>query len=311
MDFTSLALPAVGLATAHLLLARSAVMASTTIVHHFGSHGAGLDDPKASRFWAEMAGITAFKPPVQAYSDAHRRHHHPKTFATVEGDPDAKEIDRLGFKAGDSERALMLRFFWTLVAPALHGPYTLARLKHTFGADQPRWRRMVAIIFWGGLVLIALAGHWLPALMLGVVSPLMTLGNASSFVELASRHKWGWAAPESGGERHAALSHGRHPLNWLPVPGACWWRWAQLPLRLVLAVLSRLVFLGGDLPLHNAHHTGDRPQARLHRRPWANAAYEYTPSLAADPTAAANRFGGVLAAVRNWLRGLSRLSRRD
>ena len=92
-------------------------------------------------------GVATFSPAVKAYADAHTLHHRLDTFATL-ADPDAQLIWRLGFRPGRSYRRMVSGFFTMQVSPRLHGPMSWARLKHTFGPDQPRWRRAVAIGGW-------------------------------------------------------------------------------------------------------------------------------------------------------------------
>ena len=197
MDTLHLAVNVVGLCAASLGLARVKLSASAVLIHHFGSHHQGLDNPVANDIAAEIVGITSFSSSAKAYADAHSQHHRFDTFATL-ADPDAQLMWSLGLRPGRAYGRLKRLFWWALVSPRLHGPMSWARLKHTFGPDQPRWRRITAFTLWGGLGLAAWAGGWLSGLLGGLVLPLLVFGNVSSFVELASEHKFLLRQPLGG-----------------------------------------------------------------------------------------------------------------
>lgn len=296
---------AAALAAASLALARAKLNASAVGVHYLGDHNQGFDNPKHTRFMAEAIGMTTLSTTADAYKETHGKHHPYDTFATL-ADPDARLMWDLGFRPG-MDCAKLKRHFWlTLISPRLHGPMTWARLKLNFGADQPTWRRLMAWGWWGSLVAAAAAGGWLAALLLGLVTPLLVGGNITSFVELASEHKWLLRYPEGGAERQFALSHGRNPLPPPPDEGAPWWQWLAWVVRLLMAALSKVLFLPEDQSRHEGHHIWQQAELKLAKHGWTNAALEYSPRLYRDPKLAAQRYGSVLEAVYAWLEALSK-----
>ncbi len=303
-DFTLTALAAAALAATSLSLAR-ARLAASSVITHWASHGQLLDDPKAGAVAAELAGVAAFGQPLDGYHTDHRLHHGNGTMVTTDGDPDTVALFRLlGLAPGLPYPVLRRRVVFGFVSPRVHGLLFARRLAHTFGADQPRWRRITATGLWGGLAAASVAGGWAGALVLGLVLPLAVGGNIASLAQQLSEHFHGLAEPQ-GRPRQLALSHGRHPLTWLPEPQAPWWQWALMPARLALAAAARFVFLPVDLPRHVDHHAGTRRAAQLHRWAWPNAADEFTPRLMDDDALAQRNFPGVWPAIRAGLMALA------
>lgn len=303
MDLYSIVLNLSGLAVASFGLARAKLAGSAVLIHFIGAHRQGFGDRDLDEVLAAVIGIATMNPTAEAYAAAHRLHHANDTFATL-ADPDARLLYDLGLRPGRSYRALLGCFYTAPLRWALHGPMTWARLVHTFGPAQPRWRRATAFVLWGGLAAAALAGGWFGALLLGAVLPLLMGGNVAAFIELASRHRFLITGP-TGRDRQRDLSHGRHLLAWWPGAGAPWWRWALLPLSLLAAVVARLVILPGDLGLHDRHHTAAPVTRRLARWSWTNATYAYGHLPEKDVARVSGHVTSIRAAVHGWLHDLS------
>lgn len=299
MDTSSLVASSLTLLAAFLALARSRVVSASILTHWLGSHGTRIGSRRFSEVVAELVGVVALGFPVRQYSEDHRLHHGLATFATL-ADPDARFLYNLGLRPGRSYEELRRQFFVNLVSWRLHGPLGWARLKATFGPDQPGWRRAVALVFWGGLLAAAAVGGWLTGLLGTVVLGLGFFGQIASYVQLCAEHSW-MTTNLQGTARQAGLSHTRTLIGWLPLPGAPWWRWLLMPFSLLGAIVARSVVLVADLHAHDRHHANARPQMHLDAVGWTNGAYEY-PEVDHPPR---RRFASLWAAIRAWLMALS------
>ena len=294
---------------AALTLAR-ARLATTNVFTHWASHGQLHASAMLGRFIADLCGVLVLARCTGDYWRDHRPHHWFKVMVMLNLDPDTLFLQgTVGIEPGVDQRTLRNRVLRAFVSPRVHASMLGTRLQANFGTEQARWRQLFAFAWWGSLLGTATATDMLGAVWLGLLVPLVIGGNVATLAHLLSEHHHGIAAPQ-GPARHLALSHGRHPLAWLPRRGAPRWHWAVLPLRLLLAVVSRYVFLPGDNCRHVDHHVGTRPAGNLHRWAWPNAADEYTPRLFEDDVLARRNFPGVWAAISAGLKALAAEPRR-
>jgi hypothetical protein len=287
------------LAAALLALIRSRVLGASVLGHYFSSHGTRVGSRHTSAVVAELAAVVAMNIGAVAYADSHRKHHGLKTFATL-ADPDALFLYNLGFRPGRSLKALRGLFFLTLFSWRLHGPMAWSRLKATFGAQQPAWRRLAAFGYWGALVVLAAASDHLTGLLTLLALGLGVGAQAASFIQLCSEHRWMISAPQ-GMQRQRQLSHARTLIGWLPLPGACWWRWLGVPIGLLAAVLVRATIWVGDLAAHDRHHLQMKPQLGIDQVGWTNSTYEF----ADDQHEPRNHFASLRSPIDAWLQALS------
>lgn len=207
----------------------------------------------------------------------------------------------LGFVPGTPLNVLERRFRWHLVSPQMHGRLTAARLKGTFAAG-PGWRRAVAVVYWGGLALMATAGGWLLPLAAGFVAPLVLAGNIGAYLELTTCHRW-MISGSQGRERQFELSHGRY-LGAMP-QGRNPLAWGAWALRMVAAAAGRFAVLPGDLPHHHFHHLGCKPAMSLDRYAWTNAEHEFSPRVWSDEALQRQSVTTLMQAIDRWLTALA------
>lgn len=281
-----------------VLAGRLRVMGASVLIHHLSSHEPTKRE-RARRI-ADWIGVATLTTHSLGYAKPHGVHHG-SLFASA-ADPDAALLFDLGFRPGTTYPALWRRFWWTLVSPRFHAIMTRDRLRGVF-FEGPLWRRSAAVGFWGGLLSLASAVGVLNGLLLGLVLPLIFVGNLCAFLELASEHRW-MVSDLVGNERHRALSHGRH-LGAMPPQGINPLNWLSWGLKMLGAVVLRLSVVPGDLPWHNAHHTSLEATQRLHKRGWANAAYEYSGHLWQQGESGNQAVATLSEAIDRWFIALS------
>lgn len=252
-----------------LLLTTSAMRALWIVVAHHAVHGTFSKVEPTNRRVGDWATLPILLPGFDAFRREHVPGHHGARLATA-GDPDGRELLRLGFVPGTSVRRLWLTFALALLSPAFHLRFLRDRARASF-VEGSLTRRIAALSFHGTLLVASLAsGHWLPYVVAWVL-PMTGLYHAAVLLQwIGGEHLW-FAEGRPGRERIARLTFGRFygdppPEAALPF-AARTWGWVRWWARtLLLHVPARLLVLPGDLPAHDLHH-------RDVRSDWANAAY--------------------------------------
>lgn len=295
MSYT-FALSIVGLAAGAVGLIHAKVKISSVLVHH-ATHGKGLQQPTANRMLAEGMSILVVSTPFKEYKRVHDGHHRNSSFASVT-DEEALYLFDLGFRPGRSQAELWRTFWRTLRSPRFHARAISTRLRQNF-AQGPLARLVAAWMFWAAVLSGAAMFGWLWPLMLGVLVPIFIGGNIGSFLELASRHRW-LVTPKAGARRQFALSHGRFLTPKPPEKDASVWAYVCWWLDVLVASMSRLMVIPGDLNWHIAHHIGLLPAMPHRPPPWTDAASAYSMQFWDDAQLKSQSHGSILQAVGAW-----------
>ena len=165
----------------------------SVLIHH-ATHGDLLPHKGANRIVGQLIGVLTLNTDLDTYrkgGNGKTGHlgHHGRRFATRE-DEESQFMLQAGYYPGMSHRQLWVppreAAVFAPVAPEA-GPVS--------PADQPdgldrAWRRAVAIGFWGSALGLAAATDMLVPMMLGWLLPLFVVGQAASWSEAVSRHRW-------------------------------------------------------------------------------------------------------------------------
>lgn len=304
-DIASALLAAGGLAGAAIGLGHVKAKGQSAL-GHYATHYQLLRNPQANRIVGELIGVLAMNTPFEIYrsgadgQSGHVGHHRRSRFAGPD-DEETQYVLDLGFKPGMTREALWRNFYGTMFSPRFHWRQSARRVKLTFSSG-PWWRVLAAWLAWGGAAVAATLSGLLPALLLGVVLPLLVVGNGASLAEQCAEHRWLVSVPE-GENREFALSHGRFfapmppddhsPLAWLKF----WW-------RVLKALLARILVVQTDLAWHISHHIGlDRKVSGM--VPWADAAQAYSPMFWDDDQLAMQSHTSLHNAIDAWFIALA------
>ncbi len=243
-------------------------------IGHQGIHEEFSGNSRIDRAVVETLTALAVVQDYDGYKADHDGVHHPR-LASAE-DPDRQfTIGIIGIRPGASVRANKIRFLLALISPRIHGLFSLGRLRANF-VDAPRYRRMMAMIWFATVIAVVAVTHQWTALMLGFVLPLSVLFQVSSIAQFVTEHHWAKQRPAgvSAKEHHLSLLINRHLGDPLPPREAIGWAWfagwSLWWVRLLLYHLpARLGVLMADLPVHGSHHLWPKDKG------WANAIYAY------------------------------------
>jgi hypothetical protein len=240
----------------------------TSYVHH-ASHNNLFHKIWLDNLVAETLSTLVWIQPLSLYGKGHPLHH--GRLATTL-DPDLQFLVELGLRPGLTMEGYWRQLFRLMISPKFHAVYLLVRLRANF-VEAPPLRRMFAVIYTAGLLLVAgLTGSWVE-LAIAWLIPVLPLYHISGFLQMLTEHNWvrvghGVDKPKIVlSKLTTARFQGEHvPDPQLPTLRryAAWVRWWVRMLSVYLA--ARLFVVQLDLPNHDWHH-------RYPNKDWANSAY--------------------------------------
>jgi hypothetical protein len=295
-----------GMALGAIGIGHAKSKAQSVFVHH-ATHGDLLPNKRLNRIVGQWVGLLTLNSHLDLYrngGDGKTGHlgHHGRRFATRE-DEESQFMLRAGYRPGMSRDELWRHHGRLMRSPVWHLQSAVTRLRITL-LEGPIWRRAAGSALLGSaLGLAGSAGQLLPVL-LGWLLPLFVVGQAASWTEAVSRHRW-LVSTDDPKRRHSDLSHGRY-LGAMPPPeGSGIGTWAVFWWRTVQALVGRALAVPADLAHHPMHHLGlDRPVV-TGMVSWTDSAQAHSAMLWLAPQKNFAAYATLFEATDAWFAGLS------
>ena len=195
----------------------------------------------------------------ERYSKEHTVDHHAAPHMTLRDPTVQAVLLGLGLRAGMPRDRMWPVVLRKIVSPAFHIRFALGRLR-SFAHGSTKAERGLACGIYAAALAAALAGGWLPKLLLLWGVPLIPLFQVSNTLRLCVKHTFPAAGTtaRTGKEHFAGLTNAIFIGEAAPAPSPGWRgaaAWAGWALRmLALHLPARYLVLTGDTVVHDFHH---------------------------------------------------------
>jgi fatty acid desaturase len=195
----------------------------------------------------------------ERYSKEHTIDHHAAPHMTLRDPTVQAVLLGLELRAGMPRERMWPAVLRKIVSPAFHARFTLGRLR-SFSHGSSRTERALAVGIYAAALAAALAGGWLPQLLLLWAVPLVPLFQVSNTLRLCVKHTFPAAGTtaRTGKEHFAGLTNAIFVGEPAPAPAPGWRgaaAWARWWLRMLAVHLpARYLVLTGDTVVHDFHH---------------------------------------------------------
>lgn len=300
------ALAVAGLATGAIGIGHAKSKAQSVLVHH-ATHGDLLPGKVLNRIAGELVGLLTLNTDLGTYRkgrDGKTGHlgHHGRRFATHE-DEESQFMLKAGYQPGMTREQLWQHHRQLMRSPKWHLQAAVSRLRANL-LGGPIWRRVTAWGFWGSAIGLAGATGMMLPVAIGWLLPLFVLGQAASWTEAVSRHRW-LATSENPKRRHAELSHGRY-LGAMPPPrGSSVMAWLGFCKRSAAALLGRILVVPADLAHHQFHHLGLDKSVVTGMVSWTDSAQAHSPMLWLMPQHEFKVYATLAEPTEAWFAGMA------